>query len=299
MTSSINVIKAAKVSDIDIQTIEIEEKHDRKAMISIKNKPIVIQTPYLEIYMVRPQPNGIYEVFTLCKGDTKKRIERWIKFVENYEAHIFDVISANPQAWFTDNNVNYKPLIGENEDGVFIKWIINSNITSCTSQNQLNIPIDNLQPQDKIQLIVEISYLWFKDNQFGTAPTVQKMRVKEYTEPIFSEYVFDDSKSDSEEEEKDGEHEMISLMATEQRKKPTKKLELQLDSSNEPAKPKLEPIKLESSVSKSQTNPKAPEKSNPKAPEKSNPKVPEKSNPKAPEKPNPKTLEKPNPKTLD
>jgi hypothetical protein len=263
-TTSINVIKASKISGIDVSLIEIGDKHDKKAKISIKKQPIVIQTPYLEIYMIRSQPNGIYEVFTLCRGDAKKRIERWIKFVGDYESHIFNKIRANPQVWFTDNEVNYKELISEDENGALIKWIINSNITSCYNQSQLEIPIDNLRPQDKIQFIVEISYLWFKDNQFGTAHTVQKMRVKEYIEPIFSEYVFDDSKSDSEEEEEEAEHEMISLMATEQRKKPTKKLELQLGSSNKPAKP----------------NPKALEKPNPKAVERSNPKAPEKPKPK-------------------
>src|SRR5580692_2235399 len=107
MTSSVNVIKASKVSDIDIQSIIIGDKHDKKAKISIKDQPIVIQTPYLEIYMVRSQPNGIYEVFTFCRGDTKKRIEGWIQFVGGYEAHIFSKISVNPQAWFTDNKVSY------------------------------------------------------------------------------------------------------------------------------------------------------------------------------------------------
>ena len=228
MSASVNIIKASKFTDIDITTISIGKKHDNKAKISINGNHIVIQTPYLEVYKIRSQPNGIFEVFTLFKGDKKKKIDQWYKFIEDYELNVLKKIKETNHSWFTENNVSYKDLIRE-EDGVFfMKWIINSNTTSCINQQEHQVPLLNLREKDKIQSIVDLSYLWINGHQFGTAPTVQRMRVKEYIEPILSEYVFDDSNSDSDNED-DNEDEldkdMISLMATEQKKNPEKKLE--------------------------------------------------------------------------
>jgi len=223
--SNKQVIKAQKISDIKVSDIIVSNKKTGKTVpITYSDTTLVCQTPFLEVkgeLIKTPYPN-IYQVDTLFKGDSKQKIHKWYQFIENLETHISEQVMNNGSKWFTRKDVVIKSLIREleAEKGVyFIKWPIDlqTNIFVDEQKNQFN-PI-NLKDKDLIKLIIEVSYLWIDENQCGLAIVVHKILVRPFIEKLQSEYIFDDtdSESDSLGDEKD--NKIISLFATEQKPK--------------------------------------------------------------------------------
>jgi len=227
------VIKALRLSDIVVDDVVIGTKKTNKTVpISFRDKPLVFQTPFLEVkgtLRKTAYPN-IYQLDTLFKGDTKQRIHQWYQFIENLETHISNQVVKNGSNWFTQADVNIKSLIREldlTKEIFFVKWPVDlkTNIFIDEKKKSFN-PVD-LKDKDCIKLIVEISDLWISDNNCGLAVIVQRILVKPYMEKIQTDYVFDDDDVDSESDIDDNENNIISLLATEQKTRPKETLSQQ------------------------------------------------------------------------
>lgn len=227
MTTTKEVIKALKISDIVMEDITIGTKKSSKTVpILLKNKSIVLQTPFLEISgsLRKTSYPNIYQLDTLFKGDSKRKINQWYDFIENLENHITNLIIRNGSKWFTQKNVVIKSLIKElepNKGNYFIKWPIDLKTNIFVDEYKKTYNPLELKEKDLVKLIVEIANLWIHDNQCGLAIVVQKILVKPYLEKIQSEYIFDDSESENSYED-DKDNNIISLLATEQKTKLTK-----------------------------------------------------------------------------
>jgi hypothetical protein len=240
MTST-DIIKALRISDIDMNNIMIGTKKTNKTVpISINGKPLVFQTPFLEVIgsLRKTQYPTIYHLDTLFKGDTKPKIGQWYQFMDNLETHISNLI-VNNVTWFTQNDVNIKSLIREDEnnsDRIYIKWPIDLKTNIFIGEDKKLFDPINLKEKDCIKLIVEIAYLWITENNCGLAAIVQKIMVKPFIEKIHSEYVFDDSDK-CESDIDDNENNIISLLATEQKTRPTPKQNIQQQPNKKIQKP--------------------------------------------------------------
>lgn len=228
MESNKHVIKALRISDININEIMIGKKKNKTVPISYNGKSLIFQTPYLEVAgeLRKTAYQNIYQLDTLLSGDTKRRIDRLTQFIENLEIHIINHINSNPN-WFTQNNIQFKALIKEpnqERETYFIKWAIDlkTNIFVDESKNKFNP--SNIKSKDLVKLIVEISDLWINENQCGLVVIVRKAMVKSHIEKIPNEYDFDVSESEEAPDENESnidenESNIISLLATEQKKK--------------------------------------------------------------------------------
>lgn len=234
MTTKKEVIKALKISDINNLLEEITigtKKRNKTVPITLRGKPIVFQTPFLEVLnnlrsTIYP---FIYQLDTLFKGDSKQRIYQWYQFIENLETHISNQLINIGSKWFTQNNVVIKSLIREldAEKGIFfVKWPIDLNTNIFVDENRKPFDYTTLKEKDLIKLIVEIRDLWIQENQCGLTVVVRKILVKPYIEKIKieSEYIFNEEDSDNFTEEDDKENNIISLLATEQKTRPSNKL---------------------------------------------------------------------------
>lgn len=220
--TTIDIIKALRISDIDMHDITIGTKKTNKTVpISINGKPLVFQTPFLKVVgtLKKTQHPTIFQLDTLFEGDTQHKNKSWFQFVENLESRICDLIINNNVNWFTQNDVNIKSLIREynHDDGTFyIKWPISLKENIFLDEDKKQFDPSCLKDKDCVKLIIEISYLWVTDNNCGLAAIVQKVLVKPYIEKITNEYVFDDSESE-ESDIDDNNNNIISLLATEQK----------------------------------------------------------------------------------
>lgn len=219
------VIKAYRISDINIDEVMVgPKKNNKKVPISMHNKPLVFQTPFLEItgpLRGTHMPN-IFQLDTLFKGDNRQKIDQWYNFIQLLEDHVTVQAVNNGNDWFTDYDVSFKPIIREFESdkGQYIKWVIDLRSSQIIDENRNPFDENTLKSKDLIKLIVEISDLWINESQCGLVVAVQKIMVKPYHDKIISEYVFNDSESDAEasiEDEK--QNNLISLLATEQKPK--------------------------------------------------------------------------------
>ncbi len=219
------VIKALRLSDINIEEVIIGTKKTNKTVpISFKGKPLVFQTPFLEVkgaLKKTPYPN-IYQLDTLFKGDSKQKIHQWYQFLENLETHISNQVVNNGSTWFTQEDVNIKSLIRELDsvkEIYFMKWPIDLSTNIFIDEQKKTFNPSDLKDKDCIKLIVEISYLWISENNCGLAVIVQKILVKPFSEKIQSEYIFEDTDSEASDID-DNENNIISLLATEQKTRP-------------------------------------------------------------------------------
>lgn len=224
MTTAKEVIRASKISDIVIDGVTFGNKKTSTTVpIRWKGQPLVFQTPFIEVIgtLRKTIYPDLYQMDTLFRGDHKKKQQQWYQFIENLETHISILVKNHGTKWFTEKNVNIKSLIREldPDKGIFfIKWPIDlkTNIFIDEHKNLFNPA--NIKEKDQIKFIVEISDLWIRENQCGLAVIVQKALVKQYTETIPSEYVFDDTASDEVNDNPD--NSIISLLATEQKTRP-------------------------------------------------------------------------------
>ena len=221
------VVKALRISDINIDEVTIgTKKHNKKVPVSFKNKPLVFQTPFLEVRgtLRKTLFPDIYQLDTLFKGDSKQKIHQWYQFIESLETHISDQVVKNGATWFTQKDINIKSLIREidaTNEIYFVKWLVNLESNIFIDEQKKSFNPTNLKDKDCIKLIIEISDLWISENTFCLASVVQKILVKPFFEKIQSEYVFDDSDGiESESNTDDDENNIISLLATEQKTRP-------------------------------------------------------------------------------
>jgi hypothetical protein len=237
MTTTKEIIKALKISDINVEEITIgsnvkeitigTKKTNKTVPITFKNKSIVFQTPFLEIIgNLRKTPyNNIYQLDTLFRGDNKQKNHQWYQFIENLETHVSNQVVSNGSKWFSQKNIIIKSLIREldPEKGIFfVKWPIDLKTNIFVDESKKLFDPMTLKERDLVKLIVEISDLWINENQCGLAIVVQKILVKPYLEKIQSEYIFDDIESENS-EENERENNIISLLATEQKTRPVSK----------------------------------------------------------------------------
>lgn len=222
MSAQREVIKASRISQIIVSDILIgTKKINKKVSVRYHDKPLVIQTPFLEIMspLKKTSHPNIYQMETLFKGDTKNKIDEWYDFIENMETQITNQVIANGTHWFTSKNVNINSLVKECDpqgSRFFTRWlvILESNIFVDTDKKTFNPAM--LKEKDLVKLIVEIPDLWVEGDQCGLATVVQKIMVKPYQEKVITEYVFDESESD-ESDDSGNNTSIISLLATEQK----------------------------------------------------------------------------------
>ncbi|XWV26521.1 hypothetical protein QJ857_gp0546 [Tupanvirus soda lake] len=231
MATSTEVIKALRICDINVEEVVIgTKKTNRTVPITYKTKPLVFQTPFLEVKggLRKTAFPNIYQFDTLFKGDTKQKIHNWYQFIENLETHVSNQVVSNGSSWFTQKDVNIKSLIREldpSKEIFFLKWPVDLKTNIFVDENKKPFNPVDLKDGDCVKLIVEISDLWISENNCGLAVIVQKILVKQYFEKPQSEYIFNDTDTDSESEREldDDENNIISLLATEQKTRPLPK----------------------------------------------------------------------------
>ena len=221
LTPQIPQIKANRISDLNVNDVLIgTKKNNRIVPVYYKNGALVFQTPFLEVSgnLRKTHSPNIYQMDTLFKGDTRNKLDLWYQFIDNLETKITEQIENKGQEWFTQNTVVIKTLIRkhENDESLnYIKWPVDlkSNIFIDELKTSFN-PAD-LKNRDLVKLIINIPYLWINNNVFGLAVIVEKILVKPYIEKVQSEYIFNESDSEIDDNEKN----IISLLATEQKNK--------------------------------------------------------------------------------
>lgn len=230
---NIEVIKALRISNINVDDVVFGQKKTTKTIpIQYKNNSFVFQTPFMEVHggLRKTGFQNIYQLDTLFKGDTSNKMDQLFHFIENLEDRVVKLLSNNGTMWFQHQEVVIKSLIREldaTKENYFIKWPIDLKNNIFIGENKQPFDPFELKNKDRVKLIVGIFDLWINNNQCGLAVIVQKILVKKYEEKIPSEYVFDDSEN----EEDENENSIISLLATEQKTRPRTKVNLSTNTS--------------------------------------------------------------------
>lgn len=210
-------VRASRISEININELQIKNKKGNKAPILYKKEPIIIETPYLEVSIgVRDSDfPEIYLLDTLLKGDTREKINSWFQFIEKLEDHVVTQVLNNGSNWFTEKNVNVKSLIRDPKPGssiYSIKWPLDSKLVKYIDRNKNPYDYRLLKSGDRIKLIVKIPSLWIDQNQCGLAVIVQKILVRPQGEESQRDYSFNESDDSFENEEN-----IVSILASEQK----------------------------------------------------------------------------------
>ncbi|AEX61491.1 hypothetical protein c7_L427 [Megavirus courdo7] len=233
--STKKIVKALKISKIDVNKISIGSKNvNKKVTIYNENKPgLVYQTPFLQVKEKLRKVNEnlsvkLYNFDTWFRGDTHSRISGYYQFIDNYEDRISTLVedqmvkqinNNSTDKWFNNpNNVNIKSLIRiyDEENGVyFIKWTLELNDNIFIDENKNTFNPENLDETYLVKLIIESPDFWINDNQFAPAAIVRKVLVKKMESA--SEYEFDETESEG------SDNEFISVLATEQKPKQNNK----------------------------------------------------------------------------
>lgn len=220
MATSRELIKASKISQINADDIKIgSKKINKKVPVRYHDKPLVIQTPLLEVMgpLKKTSHPNIYQMETLFRGDTKNKIDEWYDFIENIETNVSAQITNNATEWFAPcKNINFNSLIKDDKlpnDIFYTRWLVKLETNIFVDDDKKSFNPSLLKDKDLAKLIVEVPDLWIEENQCGLATIVQKIMIKPYKEKIITEYVFNDT--DSEElEESDKDNSMMALLAT-------------------------------------------------------------------------------------
>ncbi|AGF85454.1 hypothetical protein QJ854_gp328 [Moumouvirus goulette] len=225
MSNNKKIVKALKISKIDINKITIGSKLvDKRVPVYYNGNSsgLVYQTPFLEVKEKIRRVNEnvkLYNIDTWFKGDSNKRIAGFYQFIDIFEDHISSlvekqVINSNNKWFNNQQNINVKSLIRllETDNNIsYVKWtfdLTNNNIFVDENKNVFNP--EDIDESYAIKLIIEVADLWIHENQFGPAAVVRKILVKKIESS--REYEFDDTDSDNFDNE-----ELISALATEQK----------------------------------------------------------------------------------
>lgn len=253
-------IKALKISKINLNSIKIATKKvNKKVSILYNNKVLYFQTPFLNVSgeLKKTPLSTIYQLDTLIT-DKNIKSKQLYEFIDILENNIMDQIINIGSKWFTGDNASIKSLIRDfdpKNNIFFIKWLID--LKNNIFINELKQPFDPnlLKTGDQIKLIIEIPSLWINENQCGLAPIIHKILVKSQTPPTL-EYIFDESESDNTED-----NEIINLLATEQKQKQKKQIDVELikektekkEKSKEKLKEKPKKVKLSKKTKKEES----------------------------------------------
>jgi len=223
MTSK-QTIKALRLVNINISDIILNSiKNNKSCALKYKNKPLILQTPYLKVKdsVRKTNHENLYIIDTLMETYPLSNVNKWSKFIDDLENHISMQVGNIGKSWFTQNNIILKSLIKTSENNVpYIKWPINFSKSIFIDENKNNINPNNIKAGDYLKFIIEFSNIWIDENKFGLAIVVHKILLKSIVE---NEYVFDDSE---EETENIGcETDVMSLLMTEKNKESPKKLQ--------------------------------------------------------------------------
>lgn len=233
--SNKKIVKALKISKIDVNKISIGSKNvNKKVPIYNENKPgLVYQTPFLQVKEKLRKVNEnlsvkLYNFDTWFRGDTNSRISGFYQFIDNFEDRISTLVedqmvkqinNNSTDKWFSKpNNVNIKSLIRIYDDDnqiYFIKWTLDLNNNIFIDENKNAFNPEDLDETYLVKLIIEVFDFWINDNQFAPAAVVRKVLVKKMESA--SEYEFDETESEG------SDNEFISVLATEQKPKQNNK----------------------------------------------------------------------------
>lgn len=221
MTSK-QTIKATRLSNINIQDIILNAKKNNKyCSLKYKNRPLILQTPYLKVKDAVRKTNhdNLCIIDTLMETYPITNAIKWSKFIDDLESHISNQVSLIGKSWFNQNNIIFKSLIKTNDENIqYIKWPINLAKTIIVDENKNSILPTSIKAGDYLKFIIEFSNIWIDDNKFGLAIVVHKILLKDIIE---NDYVFDDS--DDETENIGCESDIMSLLVTEKNKESPKK----------------------------------------------------------------------------
>ena len=245
----VQVTRAVKFYKIDIpDLVFLTKKYNSRIPLLYKNKSLVFQSPFLELIDHNPiKPiklltedasqnidisECLHHMDTFFKGDSKRKINRWLSFIDNLEIMAINHVKTNGAEWFTNptnSKISYKNFIkdSENKDSFkYIKWIIQIKPDLFVDTNDSVVDYGQIKQKDRVKLLIEIPAIWINQykNQFGLLVVVHKVMVKSYMEKIKlkNQFVFDDSESENESsDDYDGSsnEDLISYLATDQRPK--------------------------------------------------------------------------------
>lgn len=236
MEESTEVIKALRISDINVNNITIShiKKNKIVPIMYQQKKSLIFQTPFLEISdaVTKTKHQDIKQFITNSSGDTKRRLSDFFHFIEEIETRITDQVIKTEDKWFTQKEVLLTTLVRVNENGdPYIKWPFDINSSIFIDEKKQPFNFEDIKKKDRVKIIVELSNLWIDKNQFGLAVNIQKVLVKQHQEKIQSEYIFDEE-SDSDVENDEQSNKIISLFATEQKPQQTSSKISKLQKSN-------------------------------------------------------------------
>lgn len=202
MKEATQTIVANKTSKIILSDIVLHSKNksDHVAKLSLNGIPIIFQTPLLELTndLRKTEHLNIYKVDLLLEGPNKNKVNEFISFIEKLESHICNLVRQNCSSWFSEAKIIQQSMIttsnstGKNYLG--LPLVYNENILYDSDNNKLDLTTNMAGKNAKI--IVEISNLWIKKNQFGFVTNIKKIIVQKPHIKIVNEYVFDDSDDD-------------------------------------------------------------------------------------------------------
>lgn len=215
------IIKALRISDVDVKQISIGEKKDNKIPVFYKGKSLVFQTPFLEVKesLRKTTSNHIYQLDTFLTADTIIKNNYCLEFLETLETVLSAEVAEKGTHWFNGDEINLKTLIREIEPtdskSVYhIKWPVNLKLKIFVDETKNAYNSVNLKPKDLVKMIVEIAGLWVIGNDFGLVTVVHKIMVKPHVEKLRSEYIFNDEEVVN---INDDENTICSMLATDKR----------------------------------------------------------------------------------
>jgi hypothetical protein len=230
---SSQIVTAHKISDVPISNIilGVKKRNSKVIPISVNNNVITWQTPYLQVAseMKPTKMTDTNLLITLLQGESKKQVNKFYQFIEQFETHITKLVKDSGATWSTQKNLIMRSVIRDSGDEIlYIEWPISMSATVFIDTNNKLFDTSGIQRNDLVKFIIETSFLWINENHFGLALIVKKVMVKKYICPIIKEYVFNnESDSSSEESEIDepDNNGVISLLATENKTKYIKNID--------------------------------------------------------------------------
>jgi len=118
--------------------------------------------------------------------------------------------------WFSENsNITMKSLVKSGSKYEYVKWPISiKNEDVCTYDNRMPCDPDNIDFNSEVRFIVEVPYMWIKNDNCGLFVVIRKIVIKEVeTQPELF-YKFDDNSEDECENNSEDEH-LLTLLVTE------------------------------------------------------------------------------------
>lgn len=211
-------IVATKVSKVVVPDIVLHPKNksDFIAKLSLNDKPLIFQTPYLELVsdLKKTEHLNIYKIDVLLDGPHKNKVDEFTTFIEKLESHICHLVKQGYSCWFSEEKIVQQSMVSTssttNKNYLALPLIFDDNIV-CDSDNKKLSTTDKIEKKNA-KLIIEIPHMWIKNNQFGFVTNVKKIIVQKPQIKVVNDYVFDESDDDDNSVDKNTAN-LISLMS--------------------------------------------------------------------------------------